>query len=395
MKLLYIANLRLPTEKAYGIQIVKMCESFANAGVQVTLLMPTRNDSKIKQDIFDYYGVKRIFEVKKLSTPDFYWPGVLDKIAVAVKDIISARILTREALKKNADVYYTRDERVACILSNKNKNVIFECHRFSNKRKRFYSRFKKIDLKIVAISKGLKEDLVGFGIKDANIIVARDGVDLSEFKVLTIEEERRAEQINAREKFFTYHPDFNRRKKIAVYIGHLYTWKGADILISVAEYLKQYNVNFLVWIVGGTDKDIEILKKGIHPNIVPFIYLNGRVPHKEVPNILRAADCAILTGNESEKISAKYTSPLKMFEYMASGCPIVVQDLPSFREVLNQNNSILAKAGDAKDLADKIAWVFDDNNAELVKRKSTKALEDIKNYTWDKRAEKILGFISI
>ena len=115
--------------------------------------------------------------------------------------------------------------------------------------------------------------------------------------------------------------------------------EGADILIRVAEHLKNINPNYLIWLVGGSKNDVEILKKGLHPNIVPFIYINGAVPHKDVAKILIAADCAILTGNESEIISAKYTSPLKMFEYMASGCPIVAQNLPSFREVLSGENS--------------------------------------------------------
>jgi len=391
--LLYIANLRLPTEKAYGIQIAKMCEAFADSGLDATLIYPKRNNPNIKENIFDYYSVKKNFISKSIETSDFYWPGSLDRIAVAIKSLISARVLVGEALKENADVYYTRDELVAHLLIREDKNVVFECHRFSSKRKFFYSRFKKRNLKIVAISDGLKEDLVKFGIESSRILVARDGVDLSEFILPTNYEERKEKQKILREEFFTYHPDRNRRKKIAVYIGHLYSWKGADILINVAENLKQLNVNFLIWIVGGTDKDIEILKRGLHPNIVPFIYLNGAVPHKDVAKILVAADCAILTGNESETISAKYTSPLKMFEYMASGCPIVTQDLPSFREVLNENNSVFAKAGDAKDLADKIAWVFDDKNKESVERKAQNALEDVKDYTWTKRAEKIFGFI--
>lgn len=389
MKLLYIANLRLPTEKAYGIQIAKTCEAFANQGVDLTLVYPTRQN-EIKDDFFDYFTVARNFKLNKIKSPDFYFPSFLDKISFLIKNYFSARVLVREALKENADIYYTRDEQVAYILSRKNKNVVFECHRFSNKKKRFYHYFKKI----VAISEGLKEDLERFGIQGSNIFIARDGVDLDEFNMSMNTEERKEEQKRLREKFFTHHSDFYRRKKIAVYIGHLYTWKGADILISVAEYLKKYNVNFLIWIVGGTDKDIEILERGIHPQVVPFIYPSGSVPHKDVAKILVAADCAILTGKETDIVSAKYTSPLKMFEYMASGCPIVAQDLPSFREVLNESNSIIAKAGNAEDLADQINWVFDENNKEEVEKRAKKAFEDVQNYTWKKRAEMIIRFIS-
>ncbi|MBI2057599.1 MAG: glycosyltransferase [Candidatus Yanofskybacteria bacterium] len=386
MKIVYLFNGRLPTEKAYGIQVAKMCEAFANNGYEVKLLHPYRKNPSIGQDIFSYYSIKNNFSFEQVKAYDFYWHGFLDKIAFLVKNYFSAKTLVSEALKENADIYYTRDELAAYLLSKKNRNVVFECHKFSNKRRKFYSHFKKKNLKLVAISNGLKEDLVKFGIRGPNILVAPDGVDLAEFNC-------QENKIQLREKFFSFHDDKFRRKKIAVYVGHLYTWKGADILTRVAENLKQHNDNFLIWIVGGTNKDIEILKKGMHPNIVPFIYINGMVPHEQVAKILKAADCAILTGNESETISAKYTSPLKMFEYMASGCPIIAQDLPSFREVLNENNSVFAKAGDVEDLADKIAWVFDDKNKELVEKIAEQAKEDVKNYTWRKRAGTIIKFL--
>ncbi len=390
MKLAYLCNSRLPTEKAYGIQIAKMCEAFALQSMETTLIYPFRKN-RIKEDIFSYYALRHNFNTKEIRSSDFYWPGFLDKMSFIIKNYFSARALANEALKENADIYYTRDELAAYFLSKRNKNVVFECHRFSRKRKLFYSRFKKIDLRIIAISDGLKEDLVKFGIKNFNILVARDGVDLAEFSVPMNKGERKEKQRIFREEFFTDHDDRRRRKKIAVYIGSLYPWKGADILIKVTEHLKNINPNYLIWIVGGSKNDVEVLKKGLDSNIVPFIYVNGAVPHKEVAKILVAADCAILTGNESETISAKYTSPLKMFEYMASGCPIIAQSLPSFREVLSDENSFLVKPGDPKDLADKIACVFE--NEGMAEEKAAKALEDVQKYSWQERAKKILIFI--
>lgn len=395
-KLLYIANLRLPTEKAYGIQIAKMCEAFADNGVKVSLIFPFRKNPHIKSNMYSFYSVKQNFEAKRVWSPDFYFPGWLDKIAANTKGIISALSLSFYAIKHKADIIYSRDEWPLYFLSFFKNNLVFEAHRFSKHRLLFYKRFKNINLKIVVITQHLKDDFIKIGFRPENILVASDGVDLNEFKGPNTEEQRNEERIKARENLFTDHFDFYRRKKIAVYMGSLYAWKGASVnfITSVAEHLKQHNPNFLLWIIGGAGsayKDIEILKKGLHPNIIPFY---GWVPHKEVANILRAADCAILTGSESEVISKKYTSPLKMFEYMALGCLIVAQDLPSFREVLSdKNNAVFAKAGDAKDLADKIAWVFDDNNKERVEKIATKALKDVQNYTWQNRAKNILGFI--
>lgn len=394
MKLVYLANLRLPTEKAYGIQITKMCEAFADYNNNVVLIFSKRNNPNIGENIFDYYSVKNNFIAKEVKSFDFYWPGFWDKIAVIIKNYFSAKALVREALKENADIYYTRDELVVYLLSKENKKIIFEAHRFSNKRKFFYSYFKKINLKIIAISDGLKEDLVKFGIKASNILIARDGVDLAEFNV-------DISQIDARERLFSnlYKEAFGR-KKIAAYTGHLYPWKGVNIFSETARYLHEKNKDYLLFVFGGIKKkninglkeELKNVEDASHLNSAPVFYL-GRFSHREVPYILKTADCLVLTGNESETISAKYTSPLKMFEYMASGCPIVAQDLPSFREVLNENNSVFSKAGDAKDLADKIAWVFDDKNKETVERIAQNALEDVKKYTWQERSQKILTFL--
>ncbi len=49
MKLVYIANVRIPTEKAHGYQICKMCEEFSSQGIKVELWVPTR-ENNIKED---------------------------------------------------------------------------------------------------------------------------------------------------------------------------------------------------------------------------------------------------------------------------------------------------------------------------------------------------------
>ena len=76
---------------------------------------------------------------------------------------------------------------------------------------------------------------------------------------------------------------------------------------------------------------------------------------------------------------------------MAVGRPIIASDLPSIREVLNESNAILIKPADPKELSSAIKKLADDK--EFAKKISTGALIDIQKYTWNIRAEKILGFI--
>ncbi len=367
MKLVYLANLRLPTEKAYGIQIAKMCEAFAGSGLEVILTFPKRNNPNIQGDFFDYYSVKKNFTLKQVETPDFYWPGFLDKIAFLVKNYFSAKALVREALRENYDIYYTRDEHIAYILIKKNKNVIFECHRFSNKKKAFYPHLRKI----VAISDGLKEDLVKNGVKESNIFVARDGVDLAEFAIDVSKKDARIKT--------GLPPD----KKIAMYTGHLFEWKGAGVLLETARQCRE----FLFVFIGGTDYDINKFKKRAEG--FDNVLILGHKLHKEIPVFLKASDILVLPNSAQEEISKFYTSPLKLFEYMASGRPIVASNLPSIAEVLNEKNSVLVKPDNEEALAEGIKKMLSDS--VLSTNLARKALEDVQEYTWQKRADKILN----
>ena len=85
---------------------------------------------------------------------------------------------------------------------------------------------------------------------------------------------------------------------------------------------------------------------------------------------------------------ALYASPLKLFEYMASGRPIIASDLPALREVLNDRNSLFFKPDNAADLARAVKMLK--SSQMLGYHLSQQALADVKNYTWDKRAQRIL-----
>ena len=391
-KLIYIANLRLPTEKAYGIQIAKMCEAFAllkfkvdpPAGrpgseklkiTDVELIAPTRKNN-IKQDFFEYYNVKKNFKFKLVQSPDFYWPGFLDRLIFYIKNYFSAKALVNEALKEGADFYYTRDELVAKILKKKNKNVIFECHRFSNNRRSFYSYFKKTNLKIAAISSGLKDDLIKFGINSSNVLVAPDGVDLEEFNIDLSREEAR--------KLINLPTD----KKIVMYAGHLFEWKGTDVLLEVARNFQKNN-DLLFVFVGGTEYDIEKFKE--KTSGLDNILILGHRPHKEIPIYLKSADVLVLPNSAKEEISRFYTSPLKLFEYMASKRPIVASGTPAIKEILNNSNSIIVEPDRPDLLADDIRMAIA-GGAE-VDQLCQSAFSEVQNYTWQKRAGNILDFI--
>jgi glycosyltransferase involved in cell wall biosynthesis len=115
------------------------------------------------------------------------------------------------------------------------------------------------------------------------------------------------------------------------------------------------------------------------------------IPKRDLMSYVEKSDVLVLPNSAKDKMSL-YTSPIKMFEYMASQRPIVASDLSSIKEVLsNRKDAILFDPDNAKDLANKINIVINQDCKKMVDNAFLKA----KQYTWDKRAEDIAKFISI
>jgi len=364
MKILYIANIRIPTEKAHGIQIMKMCQAFSNAGHNLTLIIPARKN-KIKEDVWKYYDQEKNFEIEYLKIIDFMRLDI---------PIISFYLQTRNFLKvvkkylkkEKVDLIYSRD---LSIIKNLNfKNIFFEMHSLPRS-------FKKYDLKkikgIITITQALKDSLVEKGISEEIIFVSSDGVDLEQFNLNISKKEARSKL------------NLPKDKKIVLYNGHLYKWKGAQILADASKFL---NDDTLIIFTGGTKEDVKKFKN-INSKFENVIVL-GHKPYSEIPYYLKSVDVLVLPNSSKENISKLWTSPMKMFEYMTSKRPIVASNLISIREVLNKNNSILIKPNDPEDLALGIKKALNNDNI------SKKAFEDVQEYTWNKRVRKILDFIN-
>lgn len=378
MKIVYVTNQRMPTDKAHGIQIAKMCEAFASLGANVELIAPFRI-SDIKDGFFDYYSVKKSFRFIKVLSPDFYLPGILDKVAFVIKNFISALVLAIYALCLKADIVYSRDEPVIFFLSfivNPRK-LVFEAHKFPHSRLFFYKRFKKKNLKIVAISHGLESKFIELGFSANNILVAPDGVDIEQFDIGETKEEYRKKL------------DLPQNKKLILYTGHLFDWKGVDTLLSADKYLED---GCLIVIVGGTDVDLRKYQLRLNNNqFKNRIKMLGHKSHKLIPLFLKAADILVLPNSGKEAVSHSFTSPLKLFEYMASKRPIVASDLLSIREILDENSAVLIKPDDSLALADGIKMVLGDNI--LSDKISQNAFEKVQRYSWTNRARDILSVI--
>lgn len=218
---------------------------------------------------------------------------------------------------------------------------------------------------------GLKAFYQQQGVLGSRMIVCPDGVNLERFAITESRHECRVKL------------SLPQDKKIALYAGHLYARKGAHVLAEAAKNLPS---DALCVFVGGTAKDITEFTKQYRAS--ENVLIVGHKPHDDIPYYLRAADVLVLPNSAKDDDARLYTSPMKLFEYMASGTPIIASDVPSLREVLNSDNALFVPPDDSALLADGIKMLLGDE--KLAHDIASRAKNDVTLYTWGARAQKIM-----
>ena len=367
MKILYIASIRLPTEKAHGVQIMKTCEAFSEIGVETTLSVPHFIlFDRQKLDPFDYYNIKRVFKIKKVLSLRLIRLGPVGFFLETLVFFLGL-VLSLDFWK--ADYIFSRDEMLVSLASLFSKKVIWETHTGS------FNFFAKSALKktklVVSISQGLKDFYISQKVSEAKIVVSPDGVDLEDFNISQSKLEARSIL------------RLPQNKKIVLYAGRLDGWKGVDVFFEASN---RFDEEILPVVIGGDKNQIELFSQKY-----PRILFLGYKPYKELPLYQRSADVLVLTNTAKNVISRLYTSPLKVFSYMASGVPIVASDLPSVREVLNDTNSVLVSPDSPEALLEGIIGVLEDESRAGIMAEH--ALSLVRRFTWVERVKKILGAI--
>lgn len=362
MDLYYVAMMRFPNEKAHGKQVREMCNALAGE-VTTTLVIPTRTTEGDARS----FGLNERVRIVRIPTPDlvsFGRPGFLFSYAwfaffstLYVRTRPHAAVLTREHL-------------CAALLALVGVRTAWETHRGE-----WHSSVRlaaALGARFICITRGLADFYRSKEVSDAQISVAPDGVDLARYQNLPSREE-------AREKV-----GLPKGVPIAIYNGHLHTWKGAGTLAEAAALLPE---EYRVFFMGGTDDDIAAFREKFGDT--PQIVLLGRKSDDVRPLYLRAADVAVLPNTGTDEISVKFTSPLKLFGYMASGTVVLSSDLPSLREVLSEDTAYFASADDAASFAQGIQRIIAEPAQAHEKAARARAL--VEGYTWESRARGILA----
>jgi glycosyltransferase involved in cell wall biosynthesis len=383
VRIAYFADVRFPLERANGIQTMETCYAMAQRGHEVDLIV--RPDTHVPaRDPFVYYGLAPDVRLRIERAP-VGGPSTARRLGYL------AFGAGRAIGSMRADVLMTRDLGVASTLLRLPRAVrpplVYESHGYapdvaaalpdlvatataptSGKLHRLGSREARVWQRAdgyVTITAALRAELERRYGSRPRIAVVPDGV--------------RANR----------HPptsEFRTSNRIVAYAGHLYAWKGVDVLLEALARMP--TVRGLI--VGGHAAEPDLARTrsvAERLGLTDRITFTGLVEPTRVPALLSDAAVLVLP-NTASAISTRFTSPLKLFEYMAAGRPIVASNLPSIREILRDGeNALLVPPGNADALAGAIDRLLAD--PDLSARLARAAFDEVPAYSWDRRAERL------
>jgi glycosyltransferase involved in cell wall biosynthesis len=382
--ILYLADIRFPLERANGIQTMQTCWALAARGHRVALLVRP-DTAAVPRDPYAFHGLPLIADL------------VIERTRVAGPPaarrlMYLARACARAAGRHRADAVLTRDLGVASVLLRLPRGVrppvVYESHGFAPEVGRELpglvtgapaassaklSRLARRERRVwrladgyVTITETLRAELAArFGPRGPHAVIP-DGVRLP------------------RDRRFTPAPV--RQPPTVAYAGHLYPWKGVEVVLHALAGL----TDIRGLIIGGHPAEpdlgrLERLAAGL--GLGDRVTFTGPVEPAGVAARLLDVDVLVLP-NTATSMSARYTSPLKLFEYLAAGKPIVASDLPSLREVLRDGETaVLVPPGDAPALGQGIRRVVSD--PDLAARLARAAFDAAADYSWDRRAARL------
>ena len=393
VQLTIVANARIPGEKAHVIQIVQMAAAFTRLFGKVRVVYPRRANTdamRAVSDPFDYYDVPRDFGLVGLPCVDAVkrvtidWPSLNRFPIPLIAHLLQLWTFALSAFffvaRLPGGVIYSRDLFVLTVLGllsrHRDRIFVFEVHTLprSGAARRLHLWAARRADAIVAISDHLRDWYRDRGFDPARLLVARDGVNLATFAALP---DRNA----ARSRL-----GIPADARVVAYTGHFYRWKGADTLAATAPLLP---ASWEVHLVGGIGDDLrrlEALADGER------LHVRGHLPQRDAALYVAAADVVVLPNSGHSDISVAYTSPLKLFEYLASGRPLVASDLPSIREVIEPDeHALLVPADDPAAFAAAIVRLGDD--PDLAHRLAASARDHATAFAWPVRARLIAQFL--
>lgn len=382
--ILVVANTRLPSKRAQALQVVQTSAAFARAGARTTVVHARRRQVEALPagvGLWEWYGVAAGPRPELCATSCIDWidlvPRRLQYWPARLQERSFARNAAREVSRRDAAaLVYSREVEAALPLVRRGRAGVFlEIHRVPE------GRLRRAELRacaaacagVVAISGGVRDDLVALGVDRGRIVVEHDGFEPARFAHLPSRAAARAAL------------GLPADAPLVVYTGGLLEWKGVEVLVDAARGLPE--VRFAI--AGGMDADVERLRA--RAGGLANVRIDGFVAPDRVPLYLAAGDVGVVPNRSTPAISARHTSPLKVFESLACGLPLVASDLPSLRDVLDDESALFVAPDEPAALARGLRELLAD--APRRERMAAAGRERARLHDWDGRARRLLDWM--
>lgn len=149
----------------------------------------------------------------------------------------------------------------------------------------------------------------------------------------------------------------DKNKTIIMYIGNFEKYQGIELLLESISIVVKEKREINVILIGGEEEQIERMKSlAVKLGITEWVVFLGKRSPDEIPSLLEVADIVV-----SPRLKGVNT-PFKIFDYLASGKPIVATDLPMHNQVLNDRVARLAES-DAQHFSEGILYLVNDRQA--------------------------------
>ncbi len=386
MRIAYLAKTRVPDITANSMQSVQVCAALAGLGHAVTFIVIDDSDAGNEptwEQLSDFYDVQTWFKVEKIAVPK----AKNSRFLYLWASLVSIPRIRKKLIKGGYDLAFSRDVLSAWIASHCRLNTVFEAHALiwtGRLQRLLFARLvrSKYLLKLVSITHSLAEVYIRrYPELQDRVIIAPDGAERCSQGVIE----------NAQSPL----KGLSTKLKVG-YVGHLYKGKGLEVVEAIAGSMPDVEFH----IVGGRPEDVSFWEDRLKEDNV---YFYGFVPREKLSHYYAELDVCILPNQETVWAAGaatvknrldigSFTSPLKMFEYMAYGKAIVASDLPVLREVLHEGIAVLVDPGGTEEWKDAIRFFA---NATERDRFGLAAREEfLKHYTWGIRSKKILQSIA-
>ena len=374
-RLIYISPGNIPSRWTHTFQIMKQSEAMSGIFDDFSLLTARglfRSDIDAV-NLNDWYGIERSFRIVRLPAFLKIRKPYFTEHEIPLYD----RLASWYSLLRGPDVVYSRSPCAARYCIELSIKTIFETHApgLDDMKHLTMHANTACFLGLVTVTEELRHEYVGLGIPQSKVLVLPDAIDLRRFAASP--DKRAAREILG----------LPTNERIVVYCGHLYPEKGVDVLVEASRFCPETRFYF----VGGWPEQIERMKSlTAHLPNVSFI---GFEVNSRIPIWLASADILALP-NSAKFHHARVTSPMKLYEYMASRRPIIATSIPALVGVLHHRESaFLVEPDSAAEMADAIHTLLGDER--LASEIAAHAWAEVQRNTWENRALAISEFFGL